>query len=91
MDPKTRALIRESGVSIWLKADFDVLIKRTKRRNDRPLAEKIKDLLPLREPIYALSDIVVQSREDPHDTIVDEIIAMLPQPLGITGNAEVKS
>ena len=91
MDPNTRALIRERGVSIWLKADFDVLIKRTKRRNDRPLAEKIKDLLPLREPIYALSDIVVQSREDPHDTIVDEIIAMLPQPLGITGNAEVKS
>ncbi len=91
MDPNTRALIRERGVSVWLKAEFDVLIKRTKRRSDRPLAEKIKDLLPLREPIYALSDIVVQSREDPHDTIVDEIIAMLPQPLGIAGNAEAKS
>ena len=58
-------------------------MKRTKRRNDRPLAEKIKDLLPLREPVYALSDIVVQSRDEPHETIVDEIIAMLPNALGI--------
>jgi shikimate kinase len=91
MDPNTRALIRERGVSIWLKADFDVLLKRTKRRNDRPLAEKIKDLLPLREPIYALSDIVVQSREDPHDTIVDEIIAKLPKPLGLDTAAGAKS
>jgi shikimate kinase len=77
MDENTRALIRDKGVSIWLKADLDVLLKRTKRRNDRPLAEKIKDLLPLREPVYAQSDIVVQSRDEPHDIIVDEIVAAL--------------
>jgi shikimate kinase len=81
MDPQTRALIREKGVSVWLKADLDVLLKRTKRRNDRPLAEKIKDLLPLREPFYAEAAIVIQSRDEPHDIIVDEIIAQLPKHL----------
>jgi shikimate kinase len=65
-------------------------MKRTRRRNDRPLAEKIQDLLPLREPVYALSDIVVQSRDEPHDIIVDEIIAKLAKPLGIAADAEDK-
>ncbi len=83
MDQKTRDLIHIKGISVWLKADLDVLMKRTKRRNDRPLAEKIKDLLPLREPVYALSDIVVQSRDEPHDTIVDEIVDKLTKSLGI--------
>jgi shikimate kinase len=83
MDQNTRDLIHIKGISVWLKADLDVLMKRTRRRNDRPLAEKIQDLFPLREPVYALSDIVVQSRDEPHDIIVDEIIAKLTKPLGI--------
>ncbi|HEX3171517.1 MAG TPA: shikimate kinase [Burkholderiales bacterium] len=83
MDAQTRALIGEKGVSIWLKADIDVLLKRTKRRNDRPLAEKIKDLLPIREPLYAQADIVVQSRDEPHENIVDEIMTQLPRRLGV--------
>ena len=83
MDQKTRDLIHIKGISVWLKADLDVLMKRTKRRNDRPLADKMKDLLPLREPVYALSDVVVQSRDEPHDNIVDEIIAKLAKPLEI--------
>ena len=37
MDPHTRDLIRAKGISVWLKADLDVLLKRTKRRNDRPV------------------------------------------------------
>ena len=90
MDQNTRDLIHIKGISVWLKADLDVLMKRTKRRNDRPLSEKIKDLLPLREPVYALSDIVVQSRDEPHDNIVDEIIAKLPKALGIAADAEAK-
>jgi len=83
MNTRTRALIGEKGVSIWLKADIDVLLKRTKRRTNRPLAEKIKDLLPAREPLYAQADIVVQSRDEPHDTIVDEIMVQLPKHLGL--------
>jgi shikimate kinase len=83
MDPQTRALIGQKGISIWLKADIDVLLKRTKRRNDRPLVEKIKDLLPVREPIYAQADIIIQSRDEPHDTIIDEILGELPKRLGL--------
>lgn len=83
MDPHTRELIRAKGISIWLKADLDVLLKRTKRRNDRPLAGNIMNLLPLREPFYAQSDIVVQSRDEPHETIVDEIVRALKRQLGV--------
>jgi len=83
MEQTTRDLIHIKGISVWLKADLDVLLKRTKRRNDRPLVEKIRDLLPAREPVYALSDIVVQSRDEPHETIVEEIIAKLPKTLGL--------
>ena len=88
MNQNTRDLIRIKGISVWLKADLDVLVKRTKRRNDRPLADKIKDLLPLREPLYAQSDIIVQSRDEPHDTIVDEIIADVTKQLAAEAGAE---
>ncbi|HEY1309937.1 MAG TPA: shikimate kinase [Pseudolabrys sp.] len=90
MDQATRDLIHIKGISVWLKADLDVLTKRTKRRSDRPLADKINDLLPLREPVYALSDITVQSRDEPHDTIVDEILAGLPKHLNMPAAAEDK-
>lgn len=83
MDPHTRQLIGEKGISVWLNADLDVLVKRTKRRNDRPLVEKIKELMPLREPFYAQSNIVVRSRDEPHDTIVDEIIGALRKHVGL--------
>jgi shikimate kinase len=83
MNEVTRDLIHEKGVSVWLKADLEVLVKRTKRRTDRPLAERMRDLMPMREPVYAQSDIVVQSRDEPHDIIVDEILAALPPHLGL--------
>ena len=83
MDQSTRDLIHIKGISVWLKADVDVLVKRTKRRGDRPLADKIRDLLPQREPVYAQSDIVIHSRDEPHDTIVDEIVAAAARHLGV--------
>jgi len=91
MDAHTRELIGEKGISVWLNADIEVLIKRTKRRNDRPLVEKIKELMPLREPFYAQSDIVVHSRDEPHDTIVDEILRALAKSLGIAAGKEKPS
>ena len=91
MDQRTRDLIQIKGISIWLKTDLDVLSKRTRRRGERPLVDKMKELLPLREPIYALSDIVVQSRDEPHDTIVDEIVAALPKHLKIIAGSENQS
>jgi len=83
MDANTRALIAQKGVSVWLKADLDVLLRRTKRRGDRPLANRMRELLPQREPIYALADVTIQSREDPHDTIVGEILSGIARPLGV--------
>jgi shikimate kinase len=81
VDPQTRALIASKAVSIWLKADLDVLQRRTKRRTDRPLAEQIRTLLPQREPFYALADVTVLSRDEPHDVVVDEMIAALSTKL----------
>jgi shikimate kinase len=83
MDPNTRELIAAKGISVWLKADVEVLLRRTKRRGERPLVDQIRTLLPLREPIYALSDLTVQSREEPHEAIVDELIGGLVDKLGI--------
>jgi shikimate kinase len=91
MDQRTRDLIQIKGISVWLKADVDVLLKRTKRRGDRPLVDKMRDLLPMREPVYALADITVQSRDEPHDMIIDEIIAALPEQLGISAELGNKS
>jgi shikimate kinase len=91
MDAQTRALIREKSISIWLKADLDVLLRRTKRRGERPLIDKLGELLPLREPIYAQSDIVVYSRDEPHDLIIDEILAALGPHLGLAADEEQQS
>jgi len=84
INPTTRDTIRTKGVSVWLKADFDVLMRRiNKRRNDRPLlqtadpGETLRALLVEREPIYALADLTVQSREVAHDAIVADIVAAL--------------
>jgi shikimate kinase len=87
MNQQTRDLIGIKGISVWLKADIDVLTRRTKRRNDRPLAEKMRELLPQREPVYAQSDIIVQSRDEPHDIVVDEIVAAVAGHLGVEAAA----
>ncbi len=84
MHPDTRKAVRARGVSIWLSAEFDVLMRRiSKRKSERPLlrtadpAETLRRLLAEREPIYAQADLTVQSRETPHDTIVAEIMTAL--------------
>ena len=83
MNPDTRAVIAAKGISIWLKAEFDVLMKRIRRRQDRPLlrtedpAATLRKLMEERDPIYALADLTVQSRDVLHDKIVDEIVSGL--------------
>lgn len=80
MNADTRTAARRNGVSIWLKAEIPVLLRRVKRKNDRPLLRGedpegvLKKLLSEREQIYAEADIVITSRESPHETVVDEII-----------------
>ena len=71
VDPKTRALVRERALSIWLRADLDVLVRRTARRDDRPLLAggdpraRLAALLEQRAPIYAEADLVVDSGKGP--------------------------
>jgi shikimate kinase len=83
MDAKTRAAIQAKGISIWLKADYEVLIRRIKRRGGRPMlktgdpADTLKRLLKEREPLYAQADLIVHSREVPHDAIIAEILVAL--------------
>jgi shikimate kinase len=84
MNPETRAAIAAKGLSIWLKAEVDVLMRRiNKRRHDRPLlqtrdpAATLRDLMEVRNPVYALADITIQSREVAHDKIVEEIVTAL--------------
>jgi shikimate kinase len=94
MNPDTRAAIGAKGISIWLKAELDVLMKRIRRRHDRPLLKTddpgatLRQLIDQRYPIYALADLTVQSREVPHDKIVDEIVDALA---GRTGTSWVAS
>jgi shikimate kinase len=83
MDANTRELIAAKSISVWLKADVEVLLRRTKRRGERPLVDQLKTLLPLREPFYALANLIVQSREEPHDAVVDELVGGLCGQLGL--------
>jgi len=83
MNADTRAAIRAKGISVWLRATLDVLNRRIRRRNDRPLlkdadpAETLKKLIDERYPVYAEADITVESRDVPHDVIVEDIVAGL--------------
>jgi shikimate kinase len=91
MNRDTRAAIGAKGVSVWLKAEFDVLMRRIKRRQDRPLlktddpGETLQRLIAERYPVYGLADLTVQSRDVPHDKIVDEIVSALAGRLGLAG------
>src|SRR5580692_1077145 len=84
MNADTRAAIKAKGVSIWLKAEIDVLLRRVaKRKSERPMlqtddpSETLRQLLIAREPFYALADLAAQSHEGPHDAIVAEIMQAL--------------
>ena len=98
MNEATRAAIKSKGISIWLRAEFDVLMRRiAKRKNERPMlqtadpAETLRQLIALREPTYTLADLTVQSREVPHDAIVAEIVAALAAFLNVVAESERKA
>jgi 3-dehydroquinate synthase len=92
---ETRKRISDKAVSIWLKADADIILKRVKRRADRPLlqtadpAATVARLISERQPVYQGADITVWSRDVPHEKIVDECIGALHGWL--YGNAAIKA
>ncbi|SCB41502.1 shikimate kinase [Bradyrhizobium yuanmingense] len=83
MREETRARIAAKAISIWLRADHDVIMRRVRRRADRPLLQTadpegtVTRLLAQREPIYANADLTIASRDVPHDRIVEECIEAL--------------
>jgi shikimate kinase len=88
MNAETRANIEAHGISVWLKAELKVLLKRVHRRNNRPLLAGddhetvMKKLMAERYPIYAEADLTVESRDVPHDTIVAAVVDALADKLG---------
>src|SRR3954468_12806435 len=83
MREETRKRIGDKAVSIWLKVDADIIMRRVRRRADRPLLQTtdpeatVGRLIVEREPIYRLADLTIWSRDVPHEKIVDECVEAL--------------
>jgi shikimate kinase len=83
MNEETRAAIGEFGISVWLKAELALLVRRVGKRGNRPLLKAgdpeavLQSLMDKRYPVYAEADITVESRDVPHDVIVGEIVESL--------------
>ena len=83
MSEDTRELCRQHGVSIWLKADAAILAERVRKKGNRPLLGdsdpqvRLGQLIMEREPVYALADIQIASREGPHQNVVSDVLAAL--------------
>lgn len=87
INAETRALVKETALSVWIKADFDLLFQRVSRRSNRPLLktanprETLQKLIDARYPIYAEADITVVSRDVPQDQVASELIEALADHL----------
>ena len=83
MNAETRQNIRDHAVSVWLRADFDLLMKRVRRRSHRPLLRTadpdavMRKLIEERYPVYGEADVIVDSRDVPHNSIVSDVINAL--------------
>lgn len=83
MNAETRETIRQSGISVWLKAELPVLMRRVLKRDNRPLIktanpeEVMRNLMAARYPVYAEADLTVESRDVQHEVIVNEIVVAL--------------
>lgn len=83
MNPETRERIAATGVSVWLKADIDVLLRRVRKRGGRPLLAApdpeaaLRRLVEERYPVYALADLTITSRDAPHERTVADLIDAL--------------
>ncbi|MFZ5782636.1 MAG: shikimate kinase [Pseudomonadota bacterium] len=83
MDPDTRSLMRAKALTVWLRAELDVLFDRVKKRGHRPLLRQgdprsvLQHLMELRYPIYAEADVVVDSTAQPADRTTDQVVEAL--------------
>ena len=87
MNDHTRTVIAEQGVSIWLKADIDILMERVSKRQNRPLLKNpdpkavLERLMTERYPVYALADVCVPTRDEKKEVIAAEVIEALGRHL----------
>lgn len=92
MDLSTRDLIKQRALSIWLRADIELLMARVAKRQTRPLLQTgdpratMEKLMAERYPVYAEADVTVNSNGGPHDTVVQQILAYLGET-GVKSNA----
>jgi shikimate kinase len=83
IDEESRALIKENSLSLWLRADPDVLYERVIRRDTRPLlfegdAKQILDeMVERRYPLYGEADLIVESNDDAHEATVERVMEVL--------------
>jgi len=89
MDPSTRALLREHAITVWLRADLDLMLARVMRRNNRPLLKNgdprvvLERLMAERYPTYAEADITVDSVDGPAEVTLERVFAALKSFLGM--------
>ncbi len=87
MNKTTRENIAAHGVSVWLKPDLEVLAARVRKKSNRPLLQTadpeqtLRQLLEQRSPIYALADVTIESRDGPHESVVDMTLRRLAELL----------
>lgn len=87
MNEATRAAIAAQGVSVWLKADFDVLMRRVRKRATRPLLQTpdpegtLRGLIVARYPVYQQADICVVSQDGPHEAVVEDALRAIENHL----------
>lgn len=83
INSETRALVKETAVSVWINADFELLFARVSRRSNRPLLktanprETLRNLIEARYPIYAEADVTIVSQDVPQDVVATQIIDAL--------------
>jgi shikimate kinase len=80
INPETRALVKEAALSVWIKAEFELLFARVQRRSNRPLLktanprQTLQELIERRYPVYAEADVTVTSRDVPQDQVAGEVV-----------------
>ncbi len=93
MNPETRAAIGERAISVWLRADLELMLKRTGRRNNRPLLKRgdprkiLSDLMDQRYPVYGDADLVVDSVDGPPEVTVERVLEALRERTGSSQDA----
>ena len=91
MNAETREAVAARGISVWLKADADTIVRRARRRSNRPLLQTddpektVRELMANRYPVYALADVTVEAEDGPHENTADAVLAALARHLRGSG------